>query len=117
MIAKKYPLTENELRKVLQKRKPFFSYNIVANIYPNTLGYIRCGIVLSSKQTPWSVNRNTFRRHMYDVSSQYIKDLSVDVVFVIKKGVVFDRKNTEQIRDFMRDIQFLWKTIKKQGTK
>lgn len=52
MIAKKYRLTEKEVKKVLAKRKPFFSHTLVANTYSNTLSYARIGIVLSGKQTP-----------------------------------------------------------------
>ena len=37
MIKKVYRLKEKEVKKVLQKGKPFFSYNIVSNTIPNTL--------------------------------------------------------------------------------
>lgn len=85
MISKKYRLNEREFRKVLSKRKPFFSYNLVANVSQNALGYCRCGIILSSKQAPGSVNRNHFRRLVYDLSHSYLGAQSYDVVFVTKK--------------------------------
>lgn len=37
MIAKKYRLQEREVKKVLHKGKPFFSYSIVFNVIPNKL--------------------------------------------------------------------------------
>ncbi len=52
MISKKYRLTEYELRKVLQKKKPFFSYGLIANTLANKLGHARIGIIFSGKQTP-----------------------------------------------------------------
>lgn len=72
MIAKYYRLKENEVKKVLAKRKPFFSHHMVANIYPNRSGQARIGIVLSGKQTRGSVNRNTYRRLIYDTARAYL---------------------------------------------
>lgn len=114
MIAKKYRLTENEFRKVLSRRKPFFSYGMVANIVPSKLEYARVGIVLSGKQAPGSVNRNIFRRWAYDLSRPFLDGLSVDVVFVLKKGKVLDHKNPEARGEMKQDIEFLWKTITKE---
>jgi hypothetical protein len=51
MISKEYRLTERELKKVLSKRKPFFSYVFVANILDAASDHGRCGILLSSKCT------------------------------------------------------------------
>lgn len=68
MISKKYRLTENEVKKVLAKRKPFFSDHIVANVLPNKIGHARIGIVLSGKQTRGSINRNAYRRMIYDTT-------------------------------------------------
>jgi hypothetical protein len=41
MIKKIYRLKEREVKKVLSKRKPFFSYGIVLNIFKNKLDYNR----------------------------------------------------------------------------
>lgn len=51
MIAKKYRLSENEIRKVFARKKPFFSYMFVANVAKNNLPYSRVAIFLSSKVT------------------------------------------------------------------
>lgn len=85
MISKKYRLNEHELRKVLSKKKPFFSYGIVANTIPNRLGYCRCAILLSGKQAKGSVNRNFFRRLTYDLARSSLDQASLDVVFILKK--------------------------------
>ncbi|MDD2694156.1 MAG: ribonuclease P protein component [Candidatus Gracilibacteria bacterium] len=114
MISKLHRLNEREVRKVLSKRKPFFSYTLVANVIPNTLGYARCGILLSGKQTKGSVNRNSFRRIFYDVSRGYLQKTSSDIVVVVKKGTVFNRKDLKQIEEFKRDLIFLWNTITKK---
>lgn len=68
MIAKKYRLTETQVKKVLHKKKPFFAYTLVANATANGLDHARIAIVLSGAQTRGSVNRNTLRRHIYDLS-------------------------------------------------
>ncbi len=52
MIAKKYRLSERELRKVFAQKKPFFSYMMIANVRKNNLSYSRIGILLSGKNTP-----------------------------------------------------------------
>ena len=65
MIAKKYRLSERELKKVFRERKPFFSSMMVANVRKNNFSHARVGILLSGKNTPGSVNRNAFRRLFY----------------------------------------------------
>lgn len=49
MISKKYRLTERELRKVLARKKPFFSYMFIANVSANKEICGRSGILLSGK--------------------------------------------------------------------
>lgn len=85
MIAKKFRLTENEVKKVLRKRKAFFSHHLIANIEPTNKNIVRAGIVLSGKQAPGSVNRNSFRRILYDSLSSHIETGSFDIVFLCKK--------------------------------
>ncbi|MFZ2255793.1 MAG: ribonuclease P protein component [Patescibacteria group bacterium] len=85
MIAKEYRLTERELRKVLSKRKPFFSYMFIANILENKVEHGRIGILLSSKVARGSVNRNFWRRRFYDISLEYLGNLPLDIVLVPKK--------------------------------
>lgn len=84
MIAKKYRLSERELRRVFREKKPFFSSVLIANVQKNSLTYSRLGILLSSKITPGSVNRNTFRRIFYRFSREVLP-LGYDIVFVVKK--------------------------------
>jgi ribonuclease P protein component len=85
MIAKKYRLTENEVRKVISRRKPFFSYLFIANTFNNKHGYARVGIILSSKVARGSVNRNFWRRKFYDISLPYLDTLDCDIVIIPKK--------------------------------
>ncbi|GAB0175299.1 MAG: hypothetical protein HHAS10_11780 [Candidatus Altimarinota bacterium] len=116
MIAKKYRLTENEVQKVLRARKPFFSHILVANVFPNKFGYARIGIVLSAKQTRGSVNRNSIRRMVYDLCRDELQKTSNDIVFVAKKGTIFDYKNQAHCSNIQRDIVFLLRNIVNQGT-
>jgi ribonuclease P protein component len=113
MIKKYNRLTEREFRKVLSKRKPFFSYDFVANIMENHLGQGRFWLVLSAKCAKWSVNRNFFRRRFYSLSESYISKFSHDVVVVPKKGVTLDFHDTNTVAEFEKNIQFLYKTIEK----
>mgnify|MGYP005995417273 FL=1 len=46
MITKQFRLKEREVKKVLQRGKPFFSYGIVLNYTKNKLGYNRFAIVI-----------------------------------------------------------------------
>jgi ribonuclease P protein component len=85
MIAKEYRLTEREVRKVLSRRKPFFSYMFIANILENKEEHGRIGILLSSKVARGSVNRNFWRRQFYDLSLPYILNIPLDIVLVPKK--------------------------------
>lgn len=85
MISKEYRLSENEVRKVLNKKKPFFSYVWIANTFTNKSAHGRCGILLSSKCAKGSVNRNFWRRRFYDLSLPSLTSLPVDVVLVAKK--------------------------------
>ena len=46
MIKKIYRLKEREIKKVLGKTKPFFSYGIVLNMKPNRKGFNRFAVVI-----------------------------------------------------------------------
>ncbi len=111
MISKEYRLTERQIRKVLVRKKPFFSYVFVANIVENKLQHGRCGILLSSKCSKWSVNRNFWRRKFYDVSLPALSQIPFDVVFVPKKWTILNYKNSEHIAEFEKNIQFLYRKI------
>lgn len=114
MIAKIFRLNENQVKKVLQKKKPFFSYWIVANTIKNSLGHSRIGIVLNSAQTKWSVNRNRIRRHIYDLSAPYILGLGVDIVYMFKKRTLLNSKDTLLMAEIAKDIPFLMRKIKQE---
>jgi ribonuclease P protein component len=111
MIAKEYRLTEREVRKVLSRRKPFFSYMFIANVLENKLAHGRCGILLSGKVTKGSVNRNFFRRKFYDSSFTRLQKLPFDIVLVPKKGTLLDYKDWSQVAEFEKNIMFLMKKI------
>jgi ribonuclease P protein component len=86
MIAKKYRLGEREMRKVLSKGKPFFSYMLVANTLANKENNKRYGILLSAKVASGSVNRNFWRRLFYDTVGTHT-DTSpfLDIVLIPRK--------------------------------
>lgn len=117
MIAKQYRLTERELGKVLSRRKPFFSYQFIANVLTNRLPYDRVALLLPGKVARGSVNRNFWRRHFYTESSRMIYDRATtsnehfDIVVVPKKGTILDKKNHEHLAEFEKNIQFLYRKI------
>ena len=113
MIKKIYRIREREVKKVLQKWKPFFSYNIVVNSFPNKRPHHRFAIVIGWKSVRTNVERNFFRRRFYDLVSQYCKDTekSIDFVFVVKKKTKLDKRDQSSIKTFEKDIRFLIKKI------
>ena len=117
MIKKVYRLREREVKKVLQKWKPFFSYNIVVNYTQNRCHHNRFAIVIGKKSIFNNVQRTFFRRRFYDMVSKYCENTSVekkkyfDVVFVVKKQTKLDKKSETSIRAFEKDILFLAQKI------
>ncbi len=110
MIKKIYRLKEKEVKKVLHKWKPFFSYGIVLNRFKNKLSYSRFAIVIWAKSVKTNVERNFFRRKFYDiVSKKVFSEEKYDFVFVIKKNNKLDKKNPKSIIDFENDLEFLMK--------
>ncbi len=112
MIAKKFRLTQREVKKVLSRWKPFFSYGIVLNHIPNTAGYNRFAVVIWGKSVNTNVTRTFFRRAFFDWirSSQLYtnnKGKTYDFVFVVKKKTKLDRKDNEAIKSFEKDLNFL----------
>lgn len=114
MISKEYRLTEHELRKVLNRKKPFFSYVWIANTLENKSSHGRCGLLLSAKCTKGSVNRNYWRRKFYDISLPSLKKLNIDVVFVPKKWTILDYKKSEHTFEFEKNIRFLYHKISEE---
>lgn len=85
MIAKQYRLNESQIGKVLRYKKPFFSSALVANVAQSRLAYPRFALILSGKVAKTSVDRNFFRRMLYDICGEHLEKLSGDIVFVAKK--------------------------------
>lgn len=112
MISKKYRLTEREVKRVLHKWKPFFSYRVVLNRYKNKLNYNRFAVVIWAKSVHTNVERNLFRRNFYDfVSWSEINQKWYDFVFVVKKQTKFDKTKLESILSFEKDLKFLLSKI------
>ena len=120
MIKKIYRLKEREVKKVLGKTKPFFSYGIVLNMKPNREGFNRFAIVIWGKSVNTNVTRVFFRRKFYDfISASSIffdfKNTSkkYDFVFLVKKQTKLDKNDKKAILDFEKDLSFLENKFKK----
>ena len=111
MLRRNYRLKEKEVKKVLSRGKPFFSYWVVLNQIPNLLWYPRFSIVIWSKSVTNNITRNFFRRRFYDLVSLNILNikarLSYDNVFIVKKNFKLDKKDKNTIEKFYKDINFL----------
>jgi ribonuclease P protein component len=113
MISKKNRLSEKEVKKVLTRWKPFFSYGIVLNYLKNTLDINRYAIVIWWKSVKTNVVRNYFRRSFYDLVKQNLQENKwLDFVFVIKKQTKLDKNDENSINSFKNDISFLLNKIK-----
>ena len=108
MLAKEYRLCEKQVKKALQFRKPFFGEMWVMHALPS-IKWIGGGfaIILSGKQTRWSVNRNFFRRRFYDHIRQNHSDLldgKYMIVMSFKKGTLFSSKEEASIALFDKSV-------------
>ena len=112
MIPKKNRLSEREVKKVLTRWKPFFSYWIVLNHLKNNLGYNRYAIVIWGKSVRINVERVFFRRKYYDIVSNRLNSTNwIDYVLVVKKKTKLDKKDDNSILSFVKDIKFLLNKI------
>ena len=116
MISKTHRLTERDIGKVLRKKKPFFSYHLVANTAPQhpkeSLDHPRFAIILSGKVTKGSVVRNFFRRRFYESARPYLeKNNALDIVVVAKKGTILHPRDSAGVEAFDRDLAQLWDKI------
>lgn len=116
MISKNYRLIEKDVKKVLQKWKPFFSYWIVLNYSQNSHPFNRFGIIVSWKSVSSWVERNFFRRLFFNAVQKSIwvahsDTLFYDLVFVVKKQTKLDKKSFESINTFEKDTLFLLKKL------
>lgn len=91
MLEKKLRLREREVKKVLAKGKPFFSYKLAVRHIPNTLPYPRFAIIISGKSAPNAVVRNIYRRAYYQSIAQCGVKLSGDIVCIIPKKTKISR--------------------------
>jgi len=108
LISKKHRLSERNVKKVLRKGKPFFSYWIVLNFARNTEWINRYAIVIGSKSVITNVWRNLFRRLFYDIISIYLdSNKTYDFVFVVKKTNKLNHNSIDIINTFKKDILFL----------
>lgn len=108
MLKKKFRLREREVKRVLQKWEPFFSYDVVLNTKKNNFNYNRFAIVISSKSVYSNVERNFFRRRFYDfISKSEIQKKWNDFVFVVKTKVKLDKKNILSLKSFYKNLNFL----------
>lgn len=107
MLAKKYRLQEREVKKVLHKGKPFFSYSIVFNVFPNKLWYSRFAIVIGWKSTPNAVVRNIYRRAYYKLAHIYTQKSFWDIVCVVKKQTKL-MKWQENLKKIESEITYLF---------
>ncbi len=119
MIKKIYRLKQREVKKVLKKTKPFFSYNIVLNYSKNKFPYNRFAIIIGSKSVVDNVTRNFFRRRFYDfVRNSFLfdfdnfKETRYDFIFVVKKTIKLNKKNKKDLEKFEKDLLFLTKKFK-----
>jgi len=119
MLKKKYRLKQREVKKVLGKAKPFFSYWIVLNTKENRKNYNRFAIVIGTKSVNTNVTRNFFRRRFYDfifnssLYSDFWSNKNFDFVFIVKKQTKLDKKDKNAILSFEKDLSFLEKKFKK----
>jgi len=113
MISKGNRLKEREVKKVLSRWKPFFSYWIVLNYMINKQKKNRYAIVIWWKSVKTNVSRNFFRRKFYDIVSDKLEQEKwIDFVFVVKKQTKLDKKEQNSINSFEKDINFLLNKIK-----
>jgi ribonuclease P protein component len=112
VISKKNRLSEREVKKVLTRWKPFFSYGIVLNYLKNNSEKNRFAIVIGWKSVKTNVARVFFRRMFYMlVSNNLDAQKWFDFVFVVKKQTKLDKKDKASILSFEKDIKFLLNKI------
>ncbi len=113
MISKRNRLSEREVKKVLTRWKPFFSYGVVLNYMKNKSQINRYAIVIWWKSVKTNIARVFFRRLYYDIVSDKLNNENwVDFVFVIKKQTKLDKIDKNSINSFKKDINFLLNKIK-----
>ena len=112
MISKKNRLSEREVKKVLTRWKPFFSYGIVLNYLRNNSELNRYWIVIWWKSVDTNIARVFFRRMYYNLVSSSLESKKwIDFVLVVKKQTKLDKNDEKSILSFKKDIKFLLNKI------
>ena len=112
MISKKNRLSEREVKKVLTRWKPFFSYWIVLNYLKNNSELNRYAIVIWWKSVETNIARVFFRRLYYNLVFSNLKSKNwTDFVLVVKKQTKLDKNDEKSILSFKKDIKFLLNKI------
>lgn len=116
MIKKIYRLKEKEVKKVLQKAKPFFSYGLVLKKIKNREKNNRFAIVIWGKSAKTNIIRVFFRRKFYNfIQNRFLWNIdnktndSYDYVFVVKKQTKLEKTEEKSIKSFDTDLNFLIK--------
>lgn len=120
MIAKKNRLTERQVKKVLQKWKPFFTQWYVLNSCMNREETHRFSIVIWWKSVQNAVERNFFRRMFYEiVRNDFLEQQiwkSYDITLLVKKVTKLERNNKKSVANFQNDIHFLLRKLFKHSS-
>ena len=112
MISKINRLSEREVKKVLTRWKPFFSYGIVLNYLKNNSELNRYWIVIWWKSVETNIARVFFRRIYYNLVSSNLESKKwIDYVLVVKKQTKLDKNDEKSILSFKKDIKFLLNKI------
>ena len=102
-MKKQYRLKHNEdLKKIIKKKRNLVSSSFVAYFNPNNLGHTRIGISVSSKLGN-AVIRNRIKRQVRMMVQEVI-DLtkSVDFIFIVRKHYL--KKSFLQNQQDLRDL-------------
>ncbi|MBP7773727.1 ribonuclease P protein component [Candidatus Gracilibacteria bacterium] len=96
MIAKKYRLREYEVSRVFKKGRPFFGTYWTMNCLAVTHAKNhRMAVSISRKHDKRAVQRNRYRRSLYDSLLEALKSPSesyYQCVFTLKKGLKIPEK-------------------------
>lgn len=109
MLKKSLRLAEREVRRVIWKWKPFFSYWIVLNKLKSRRNYSRFAIVIWWKSTRTAISRNFFRRRFYENMRTNVDAIEswFEYVFIVKKNLKLDHNDDSSVKLFDKDISFL----------
>jgi ribonuclease P protein component len=114
MIAKKYRLKEYEVSRVFKKGRPFFwTYWTMNCLEAKNAKSHRMAVSISRKHDKRAVQRNRYRRGLYDAMLPFLKwtaKNNYQCVFTLKKWLKIPEKKipTVFVEDAERLLQKLW---------